>query len=140
MQIEEPIVGRCGIYFEIAGVDENPNRRVDGEGDAIHQAVGDLDGMNGEWAHAEALAAHDGVQLRFFQQPVLFQASQNRAPELWWLVEDVEAAYRGMSASAELSTPLRQMPFGTCFGIADPSGHVHYVLEFAQQRPSQDVS
>jgi hypothetical protein len=31
------------------------------------------------------------------------------------------------------------MPFGKCFGIKDPNGEVHYVLEFAQQRPSQQV-
>ena len=44
-----------------------------------------------------------------------------------------------MSKKSEVSMPLRQMPFGTCFGINDPSGQVHYVLEFAQQRPSQAV-
>jgi catechol 2,3-dioxygenase-like lactoylglutathione lyase family enzyme len=63
-----------------------------------------------------------------------------RAPELWWTVEDVEAAFREMSARAEVASPLRQMPFGTCFGVKDPAGQVHYLLEFARERPSRAVS
>ena len=62
------------------------------------------------------------------------------APELWWLVDDAEAAFGEMSAKAEVGMPLRQMPFGKCFGIKDPAGQVHYLLEFAQDRPSQPVS
>jgi uncharacterized glyoxalase superfamily protein PhnB len=61
-------------------------------------------------------------------------------PELWWVVDDAEAAFRDMSSRAQVSMPLRQMPFGTCFGIKDPAGQVHYLLEFAQQRPSQSVA
>ena len=61
-------------------------------------------------------------------------------PELWWVVEDAEAAFRQMSARAEVSMPLRQMPFGTCFGVKDPASQVHYVLEFARERPSQPVA
>lgn len=65
---------------------------------------------------------------------------RDKAPELWWIVEDAEAAFHDMPARAEVSSPLRQMPFGTCFGIKDPAGQVHYVLEFARQRPSLPVS
>jgi catechol 2,3-dioxygenase-like lactoylglutathione lyase family enzyme len=61
-------------------------------------------------------------------------------PELWWLVDDAQAAFADMSARAEVSMPLRQMPFGTCFGIKDPAGQVHYVLELAPDRPSQPVA
>ncbi|MGI9149693.1 MAG: VOC family protein [Chloroflexota bacterium] len=60
-------------------------------------------------------------------------------PELWWVVDDAGAAFREMSTRAEVSLPLRQMPFGTCFGIRDPSGQVQYVLEFAQARPSRQL-
>jgi catechol 2,3-dioxygenase-like lactoylglutathione lyase family enzyme len=63
-----------------------------------------------------------------------------QGPELWWVIEDAEAAFREMSARVEISTPLRQMPFGTCFGIKDSAGQVHYLLEFARQRPSQPVA
>jgi catechol 2,3-dioxygenase-like lactoylglutathione lyase family enzyme len=61
------------------------------------------------------------------------------APELWWVVPDAQEAFDEMSKLAEVGMPLRQMPFGTCFGIKDPSGQVHYLLEFAQERPSQQV-
>ncbi len=62
------------------------------------------------------------------------------APELWWLVEDVNAAFAEMSARSEVAMPLRQMAFGTCFGIKDPAGQVHYVLELSANRPSRPVA
>ena len=62
------------------------------------------------------------------------------APELWWVVEDAEAAFGEMSRTAEVSMAPRQMPFGICFGIKDPAGQVHYLLEFARERPSQPVA
>ncbi len=61
------------------------------------------------------------------------------AAELWWTVDDIAAAYATMSKSAEVAMQPREMPFGKCFGIKDPSGQVHYVLEFAQVRPSVAV-
>src|SRR5205823_6580995 len=61
------------------------------------------------------------------------------APELWWTVEDADSAYAEMSARSEVAMPLKEMPFGRCFGIKDPAGQVHYVLEFAPQRPSEPV-
>jgi catechol 2,3-dioxygenase-like lactoylglutathione lyase family enzyme len=66
--------------------------------------------------------------------------SQDGVPELWWVVEDAHMAFADMSKKSEVKMSPRQMPFGTCFGIKDPSGQVHYVLEFAQQRPSQQVA
>jgi predicted enzyme related to lactoylglutathione lyase len=66
--------------------------------------------------------------------------SQHRAIELWWQVEDADAAFREMSAHAAVTVPLKNMPFGTCFGIKDPSGQIHYVLQFAAARPSQAVA
>lgn len=59
--------------------------------------------------------------------------------ELYWLVDDVEAAYRELSGKVEVSVPLRQLPYGKVFGIKDPSGQPHYLLEFARDRPSQRV-
>ena len=61
-------------------------------------------------------------------------------PELWWAVADAEAALKDMASKGEISMPLRQMPFGKYFGIKDPAGQMHYVLEFATVRPSQQVS
>jgi len=60
-------------------------------------------------------------------------------PELWWTVDNAERACAEMAQKAELAMPLRDMPFGKCFGIKDPTGQVHYLLEFAAQRPSQQL-
>src|SRR5262245_33600657 len=37
--------------------------------------------------------------------------------ELYWLVDDAEAALAELQAKAEVTMPLRQMPFGKVFGI-----------------------
>ena len=60
-------------------------------------------------------------------------------PELWWVVDDAQSAFAEMSAKSEVAMPLREMPFGTCFGIKDPAGQVHYVIQLAASRPSQAV-
>lgn len=65
--------------------------------------------------------------------------SGSRDPEVYWLVDDAEAAFGALSQQADVSLPLRQLPFGKVFGLTDPSGQPHYVLEFAQDRPSRRV-
>jgi catechol 2,3-dioxygenase-like lactoylglutathione lyase family enzyme len=60
-------------------------------------------------------------------------------PELYWLVEDAEAAYRELSRVAEVSLPLQQRPFGKVFGLKDPAGQPRYLLELARDRPSRPV-
>jgi catechol 2,3-dioxygenase-like lactoylglutathione lyase family enzyme len=59
--------------------------------------------------------------------------------ELYWLVDDAEAAFRELSPKAEVSVPLKQMPFGKVFGLKDPAGQPQYLIEFVQNRPSQRV-
>jgi catechol 2,3-dioxygenase-like lactoylglutathione lyase family enzyme len=61
----------------------------------------------------------------------------NGAPELYWLVDDAEAAFNDLSRTAEVTLPLTTKPFGTVFGVNDPDGHPRYVLELAKHRPSQ---
>ncbi len=63
--------------------------------------------------------------------------SGNRDPEVYWLVEDAEAAFGDLSQKAEIIFPIKQMPFGKVFAIKDPAGRPLYLLEFAQNRPSQ---
>ncbi len=70
--------------------------------------------------------------------------SGTREPELYWLVEDAESAFRDLSDKAEVTLPLKQMPFGKVFGIKvfgikDPAGHPRYLVELAKNRPSQAV-
>ncbi len=59
--------------------------------------------------------------------------------ELYWLVDDAEAAFRDLSRKAEVTLSLKQMPFGKVFGIKDPAGQPRYLLELAQSRPSRLV-
>jgi predicted enzyme related to lactoylglutathione lyase len=66
--------------------------------------------------------------------------SDTNEPELYWLVDDAEAAFEELSEKAEVSMPVTQQPFGKVFGINDPSGRPRYILEFARERPSQAVS
>ena len=63
----------------------------------------------------------------------------SRGLELYWLVDDADAAFRELSQKAEVSLPLKQMPFGKVFGIKDPDGRPRYLLELAQDRPSRPV-
>ena len=63
--------------------------------------------------------------------------SGNRDPEVYWLVDDAEAAFKDLSQRAEVILPPKQMPFGKDFSIKDPAGQPVYLLEFAQDRPSQ---
>jgi predicted enzyme related to lactoylglutathione lyase len=63
--------------------------------------------------------------------------SGTRNPEVYWLIEDAEASFQDFSQKAEIAMPLKQMPFGKVFGIKDPEGQIQYLVEFAQDRPSQ---
>jgi catechol 2,3-dioxygenase-like lactoylglutathione lyase family enzyme len=63
----------------------------------------------------------------------------NGEPELYWLVDDAEAAFSELSQKAEVTLPLKQVPFGKVFGIKDPVGRPRYLLELAKDRPSQRV-
>jgi catechol 2,3-dioxygenase-like lactoylglutathione lyase family enzyme len=60
-------------------------------------------------------------------------------PELYWLVDDAEAAFSTLSQKAEVSSPLRQLPFGKVFAINDPAGRPRFLIELAQHRPSTPV-
>src|SRR5579872_1281289 len=55
VEIEKFVVGGGGIDFEIAGVNDDTERCVDGERNAINQAVRDLNRMDGEGSGFEAL-------------------------------------------------------------------------------------
>jgi len=59
--------------------------------------------------------------------------------ELYWLVDDAESAYSEMSELGEVTLPLSQQAYGKVFGIRGPAGRSCFVLELAQDRPSQAV-
>jgi catechol 2,3-dioxygenase-like lactoylglutathione lyase family enzyme len=62
-----------------------------------------------------------------------------RERELYWVVDDAEAAFREISARAAIELPLTMKPFGKVFGVKDPAGQVQFLIEFAATRPSRPV-
>jgi predicted enzyme related to lactoylglutathione lyase len=65
--------------------------------------------------------------------------SGSREPELYWLVDNAEAALKELSQKAKVMLPLNQMPFGKVFAVKDPAGRPRYLLELAKDRPSKVV-
>ena len=61
----------------------------------------------------------------------------SRDPELYWLVDDAEEAFRELSRKAEAVAPVKQMPFGKVFSVKEPGGRPRYLLELARERPSR---
>src|SRR5438270_9249862 len=53
--------------------------------------------------------AQDGVSYAIASDEPM---DKSGGPELWWLVDDAEGAFSEMSSGAEVSMPLREMPFG----------------------------
>ena len=53
VQVEGLVVERREIDLEVAGVDDDADGRFNGERDAVHQRVGDADGLDGEGADGE---------------------------------------------------------------------------------------
>jgi catechol 2,3-dioxygenase-like lactoylglutathione lyase family enzyme len=60
-----------------------------------------------------------------------------RDPEVYWTVEDAQAAFEELSTKAKVIVPLQQKPFGKVFAIQSPAGQPLFLIEFAQNRPSQ---
>lgn len=65
--------------------------------------------------------------------------AESGQPELYWLVEDAEAAFTVLSQKAEVCLPLEQKPFGKVFAVKDPAGHPRYLLELTENRPSKSI-
>ncbi len=79
------------------------------------------------------------IQFRNFAIANDESMSGSRDPELYWLVDDAEAAYAELRAKAEVSLPLKEMPFGKVFGVRNPDGRPCYLIELARERPSRPV-
>lgn len=63
-----------------------------------------------------------------------------REREVYWLVDDAEAAFARMSSQrVEVMTGLEQLPFGKVFSIRGPAGEPCYLLELAKNPPSHTV-
>jgi catechol 2,3-dioxygenase-like lactoylglutathione lyase family enzyme len=62
-----------------------------------------------------------------------------REMEVYWLVDDADAAYMELSGKVEVVLPLEGKPYGKVFGIKGPSGRPLYMVEFAKDRPTVAV-
>jgi hypothetical protein len=77
------------------------------------------------------------VQFSHFAIATDESLSGSRDPDLYWLVDDAEAAFRELSGKTEVTLPLKQMPYGKVFGIKNTAGQPCYLLELARDRPSR---
>src|SRR5579862_5109472 len=75
MQVEGLFVERREIDLEIAGMDHDADRRLNREGNAVDQRMGDADRLDGERADGELFARRDLDELGFVEQLVFFEAS-----------------------------------------------------------------
>ena len=79
------------------------------------------------------------VQFEHFAIATDESLSGTRDLELYWLVDDAEDAFKELSVKGEVTFPLKQLPFGTVFGLNGPTGQPRFVLELAQNRPSKAI-
>ena len=49
------------------------------------------------------------------------------------------ALQKSLSGKVKITHPLEERPFGQVFGVADPAGETQYLVEFAKERPSNEV-
>src|SRR5215469_12437550 len=73
MEIEKLVVGRRGIDFEVPGMDDYAQRTVNGQGDAVDQAVRHLDGMNGEGSDLDSLVGAELAKIGIIEQTVFVE-------------------------------------------------------------------
>lgn len=58
--------------------------------------------------------------------------------ELYWLVDDAEAAHRDIAGRGAACSEIEAKPFGKVFTAKDPDGAERYILQFSATRPSKD--
>src|SRR5215475_5982818 len=73
VQVEELVVGGSGIDLEVAGVDDYAYRAMNGEGDAIDQAVRDLDRVNRKSSELDALVGAHLANVGVIEQAMLVE-------------------------------------------------------------------
>lgn len=64
----------------------------------------------------------------------------DNAPELYWVVDDADAAHAELARKTEITMPLTDQPFGRVFAVRDPDGHSCFVLEWSKSRPSKPTA
>ena len=77
LQIEGVAVGRGQVDLEVAGVEDDADRGVDGQRDAIDQRVRDADRQDAEGPEREAAAGNKLDQLGVVEQAMLVELAFN---------------------------------------------------------------
>src|ERR1700733_538370 len=73
VQVEQMVVGRRGIDFEVAGVNDHAQRSMNRQRNAIHKAVRYANGMNRKGTGLEAFPGTNLAQISIVEQPVLVE-------------------------------------------------------------------
>lgn len=66
--------------------------------------------------------------------------SGSRERELYWVVDDVDAAYHELKEHTSISMEMKDLRFGRVFGVRSPGGEPHFILQWAANRPSAATS
>jgi catechol 2,3-dioxygenase-like lactoylglutathione lyase family enzyme len=57
-------------------------------------------------------------------------SGQSEPLELWWYVDDADAAYAELRAKdVEIVFPPKDLPFGRAFAVKDPAGGYSFILQ-----------
>ena len=80
VQIEQLVVGGRGVHFEIAGVNDDAQRRGDGQRHGADDGVRDVDELDRERPDLHFRARLDPVQFRLVQQTRVLPAAVPPAP------------------------------------------------------------
>ncbi len=127
MQIEEAIVRGRGIDLEVAGMNQDSQRRVDGQRDAIHQAVRHLDGLDGEGPDAKRLPGADFVQHGVVEQPVLVQLVLDVGQgELGAVDRDVQLREQPGNGADVVLVPVRQNQGANMIAVLDEIADIRH--------------
>ncbi len=59
---------------------------------------------------------------------------ENEHVDMTFGVENIEALYASLDESIEIAQPLRTMPYGTEFYIADPDGYIFAFLDMVPEK------
>lgn len=59
--------------------------------------------------------------------------------ELYWTVDDADAAHRELTSRGAVCSPVASQPFGKVFTTKDPDGRERFIVALAATRPSKAV-
>ena len=104
--------------------------------DAVKRFCVDVLGLEVEREHPTLVQFRDQAGAAFAIASDESLSGRND-PELYWVVDDAEVAFRDLAGTVAVGLPLTEKPFGKVFSVTDPAGQPHFLLEFARNRPSQ---